>query len=113
MTAGAILQPTDTTLKRHGLTPELWLVMIEAQGWVCGACGTVPPSKRLNIDHEHVRGYWDMSAERKRKYHRGLVCYMCNKFRLARGATAENLLKASEYLRAYAERKARAASEAV
>jgi len=52
-----------------------------------------------------VRGYWDMQPERKRLYHRGLVCYMCNKFRLARGATAENLLKASEYLRAYQERK--------
>ncbi len=101
----AILRPTDPTLKRHGLTEELWRAMLDRQGGVCGACGKEPPSHKLNIDHEHVRGYWDMQPERKRLYHRGLVCYMCNKFRLARGATAENLLKASEYLRAYQERK--------
>jgi hypothetical protein len=104
----SILQPTDVTLKKHGLTPDEWRAMLDRQGGVCGACGTEPPSHRLNIDHEHVRGYWDMPAERKRKYHRGLVCYMCNKYRLARGATVDNLARASRYLANYAARKAEA-----
>lgn len=100
-----IQQPTDVTLKKHGLTSELWREMLDRQGGVCGACGHEPPSSRLNIDHEHIRGYAKMLAEKKREYHRGLLCYMCNKYRLARGSTVENLQGASDYLRRYEFKK--------
>ena len=105
-----IKQPTDVTLKRHGLTPEQWREMLDSQGGQCALCppGHLPPSLILNIDHEHVRGYWDMAPERKRKYHRGLVCYWHNKNFLARGASAELFDRAAAYLRAYDERKASA-----
>ena len=104
-----IIPPTAPTLKKHGLTLELWQELLGVQGGACGACGKVPKSNKLNIDHEHVRGYYSMEPELRRTFIRGLVCYMCNKFRLARGSTAENLLHASMYLRDYAERKANAA----
>jgi len=107
-----VRQPTDPTLKKHGLTPELWREMLDRQGGVCGACHRAPPSQKLNVDHEHVRGYYDMPPERRRQYHRGLICYMCNKFRLARGATVENLEGAAVYLRAYESRKVTANIEA-
>lgn len=116
-----VKQPTDPTLKKHGLCsedrkqakPELWQEMLDRQGGVCGACGSDPPSGILNIDHEHVRGYYQMPPERQRLYHRGLVCYLCNKFRLARGATIAQLEGGAAYLRAYAERKAARASAQV
>jgi len=100
-----ILVPTALTLKKHGLDEHAWRVILDRQRGVCGACGTLPPSLRLNLDHEHVRGYAKMSDENKRKYHRGLLCMMCNRYRLARGATFQNLQGAANYLRAYENRR--------
>jgi hypothetical protein len=103
-----IKEPTPATLKRHGLTVQQWREMLDRQDGQCSLCpaGHLPPSRILNIDHEHVRGYWDMQPERKRRYHRGLVCYWHNKNFLARGATPELFDRAAAYLRAYQERKA-------
>jgi hypothetical protein len=107
-----IKQPTSATLKRHGLTPEQWQEMLDRQGGQCSLCppGHLPPSNMLNIDHQHVRGYDQMPPERKRVYHRGLVCYWHNKNFLGRGASVDLFVRAAEYLRAYEERK-RAAAE--
>jgi hypothetical protein len=47
-----------------------------------------------------------MAPAKKRRYHRGLVCYWHNKNFLARGASAELFDRGAAYLRAYDERKA-------
>ncbi len=77
-----------------------------AQGMVCGVCGRLPASLRLNVDHEHVKGYAKLPPEQKRKHIRGLLCYVCNKFFAMRGMTAEKACRLARYLIKYSERSA-------
>jgi hypothetical protein len=108
-----IRQPLPATLRTHGLDAPAWRVMVEecpldrAGDATCMACGIKPKNLILNIDHEHVRGYKKGTDEFKRQHHRGLVCHMCNRYRLARGATARVLRMAADYLDAYTERRRR------
>jgi hypothetical protein len=104
-----IRQPLSGTLKTHGLDVEAWQLMadecpVDKDGNAgCMACEVRPKNLILNIDHEHVRGYKAGSDAFKRQHHRGLVCHMCNRYRLARGATARVLRAAADYLDAYRE----------
>ena len=104
-----IRQPLPVTLRNHGLDIPQWQRMIDAcprdshGNAGCMACGKRPKNLILNIDHEHVRGYKRGSDEFKQKHHRGLVCHMCNRYRLARGATPEVLHGAAIYLERYLE----------
>lgn len=100
-----IITPTPTTLNKYGLTWEMWFRILVRQKGACGACHKVPKSNRLVIDHEHVRGWKDMKTEDRPPYVRGLLCYMCNHYRLARGATIDNLQGAADYLRSYRDSK--------
>ncbi len=99
-----IQQPRLETLAKYGLTVGDWREILDRQGGVCGACKTLPPSHRLNIDHEHVKGWKTMPPEKRKQFVRGLLCYMCNHYRLARGATVFNLRGAADYLEAYENR---------
>jgi hypothetical protein len=103
-TDNAIITPTKATLSKYGLSVEAWQAMLDAQGGACGACGRVPPSRRLNIDHQHVRGWKTMDPVIRVTYVRGLLCYTCNSQRLARGATVANLRGAADYLERYQTR---------
>lgn len=105
MDDSVLLAPTEATLAKHGLDLDLWYEIALRQDFVCGACGTLPKNQRLNIDHEHVRGYYNMDPEDQRKYHRGLLCHMCNRYRLARGASVANLRGAADYLERYERRR--------
>jgi hypothetical protein len=114
----SIKRPSPATLDRYGFgcgpaaladTPyDDWFALLASQTGTCGACRHVPPALRLNVDHEHVRGWKDMPPEKRRIYVRGLLCYMCNHYRLARGATVDNLRGAADYLERYEERRAEA-----
>jgi hypothetical protein len=55
-------------LRKYGLTPENFELLLNRQGGVCAICGT-PPSqkKRLAVDHNHKTGAV-----------RGLLCDSCN-----------------------------------
>lgn len=97
--------PTSTTLKRYGLDETYWKTLLAEQDGKCGACHRVPSTKRLVIDHEHVRGWKQMPPEKRVLYVRGLLCWSCNHYRLARGATVENLHGAAEFLARYEERR--------
>lgn len=97
--------PTKVTLSKYGLTEESWQKILNRQQSVCGACGNLPPSARLAIDHEHVKGWKKMPPERRVDYVRGLLCYMCNHYRLARGSNVSNLAGAAQYLANYEWRK--------
>jgi len=101
----SITVPTKMTLNKYGLTPETWQVICDRQRGACGACGKVPKTNRLVIDHEHVRGWKAMPTKDRPQYVRGMLCYMCNHYRLARGATAANLRGAANYLDDYVIRK--------
>lgn len=103
--ASGFVCPTPATLKKYGLTAKDWQKILAAQGNMCGACGSVPTTKRLNIDHEHVRGWKKMEPERRKEYVRGLLCLLCNRYRLGKGATVENLRGAADYLQRYESRK--------
>lgn len=92
-------------MRKYGLTELGWLIILDRQDGKCGACGRVPKTLRLVTDHEHVRGWKKMKGPERAKYVRGLLCWTCNHYRLARGATPENLLGAANYLIAYEERK--------
>lgn len=97
--------PRQETLVKYGLTEADWMAILTRQGGHCGACHKVPTSKRMNIDHEHIRGWAKMKTADRKPFVRGLLCYMCNHYRLARGATVENLIGAGQYLNAYNARK--------
>ena len=110
-----IIIPTPPTLAKYALTEDDWKAHLEEQmrWWdsavgVCGECGKVPGPKRLHIDHAHVRGWKVMKPAERKQYVRGLICYMGNKFRLARGSNIENLQGAADYLRRYEARRANA-----
>lgn len=55
------------TLKKHGLTPEYYGLLLRAQKGVCAICGEPPKKRRLAIDHCHKTGRI-----------RGLLCGRCN-----------------------------------
>ena len=107
--------PTLPTLLKYGfgsgeaaLDPDPvqdWAKLLEAQGGVCGVCGRVPESGRMNIDHEHVKGWTNMPAEERRKYVRGIVCWFDNLYSLRKGMTVERALGVARYLKAYFDRK--------
>jgi hypothetical protein len=65
----------------------------------------VPKSGRLNVDHFHTKGWKNMAPARRKLYVRGLVCYFCNRFFLARGATPEKLRNGAAYLEEWASRR--------
>lgn len=102
-----IIEPTPATLKKYGLSLEAWRAIVNRQNGSCGACGRVPRTKRLVIDHEHVRGWKTMVPVERAKYVRGLLDWTCNHYRLARGATVANLMGAADYLRQYEARAER------
>lgn len=98
--------PSVKTLDKYGLTLSAWAELLQSQEGMCGVCGKEPNSGRLNIDHEHVKRWASKPPEERVKYVRGLACFMCNRYFLAKGATVARLQSAAEYLCAYETRKA-------
>jgi len=99
-----VVVPTTATLRKYGLDVRTWDVIGERQHWTC-PCGRKPGTGKFNIDHEHVRQWKAMRPEDRRLYVRGLVCWTCNMFTLAKGATADRLRLLAAYLDRYEERK--------
>lgn len=60
--------PSPETLRKHGITEEMWVDLYEYQEGLCGVCREEHPE--YVIDHDHKRG-----AQRVR----GLVGRMCNR----------------------------------
>ncbi len=87
------------------MTRRDWLALLNFQGGVCPVCEKAPPSGRFVIDHEHVRGWAKMPPERRRGCVRGLLCWTCNRYALARGMNITRANRIAWYLRAYADGK--------
>lgn len=100
-----IKEPSLATLKKYGLTLDDWVYMFEYQGCVCAVCKKPSGSGRYYIDHFHVQGFRKMKDENKKKYCRGILCYMCNRFYVAKGITVEKAKNVVTYLENFERRK--------
>lgn len=96
--------PTMGTLKKYGLTLDEWRAILKQQRGVCAICKRVPKSRRLAIDHQHVRGWKKMKPEERRKAVRGLCCFLCNGKCVSKWTTLERAQAVVEYFQAYAKR---------
>lgn len=90
--------PTPATLAKYGLTLEEWVAL--SPDGVCAICKAKPSTGRLVVDHQHIRGWKKKPPEERKKFVRGLLCWTCNYFICARGATPEKLRAAASYLEA-------------
>jgi hypothetical protein len=68
--------PRVRTLRKYGLTPEVYAQLFEEQGGACAICGREPVNFRLAVDHDH-----ECCPDRKTccaHCVRGLMCSNCN-----------------------------------
>jgi hypothetical protein len=99
-----IRTPTEATLRKYGLDVMLWASLWQAQGQICPVCGREPPSGRTVIDHEHVKGWKKMAGTDRKAFVRGICCWTCNRFFLARGMDTDKAANLYSYLVRYEER---------
>jgi hypothetical protein len=97
--------PSTATLKKYGLDVALWGAIARRQKGVCAVCGVLPESKMLQIDHEHRRGYANLSDEERRSWVRGLLCPYDNHYVVGRHKTPDRLKAAAKYLELFEKRK--------
>jgi hypothetical protein len=95
------LRPTLKTLAKYGLKEPDWDRMVSEQGGVCYVCQSLPKTRRLVIDHEHVRGWKKKPPKERSRYVRGLLCNRCNWQFLRRGLTYERSVRITQYLHQY------------
>jgi hypothetical protein len=95
-------KPSAKTLTKYGMTEVHWHNLASLQYFVCGVCGKLPPSGRLHIDHEHVKGWKKLPPDQRRRYVRGLACFRCNSQFMRRGLTLELAKSVVDYLEQYA-----------
>ena len=97
--------PSQGTLRRYGLCTRSWLAILEDQGNVCAICGRVPPSGRWVTDHEHVKGWKKMTPTERRKYVRGVLCFLCNGKCVSKHVTLERAINTVTYFKKYNKRR--------
>ena len=97
--------PAAATFKRYGITEGQWLGMLAEQGGVCPICQRVPPSGKMAVDHQHVRGWKRMTPGDRAKYVRGIVCVWCNRWMLHYSMTPAKAERVAAYLNAYEQRR--------
>jgi len=98
--------PTQTTLNKFGLTRLDFRMQLEAQGGTCAVCKKIPTTGRWYIDHEHVKNWKKLPPEKRKLYVRGILCYFCNRFYMAKAMTKEKAQNIIIYLEEYAIRQA-------
>jgi Recombination endonuclease VII. len=101
----AVLVPSPATLKKYGLSEAEWRAHLDFQGGVCFVCELEPKKGRLCIDHEHVKGWKKMPPEQRKRFVRGLLCWVCNSHYLFRGITVRRSQRVTEYLEVYSKRR--------
>lgn len=103
----ALVIPLGNTLEKYGLDALDYRMIYLSQGGVCPVCEKAPMTGRFYVDHAHVKGWKNMPPEKRKTFVRGLLCYFCNRFYLAKAiskAKAANIIK---YLDDYAIRQAK------
>lgn len=105
MSSDLIKTPSKATLAKYGLSEDEWRQMAVAQSFSCFICQKTPTTGRLCIDHEHVKGWKKMPPEQRKKFVRGLLCWVCNHYYAGRGINVAKAMRLVEYLRAYEARR--------
>lgn len=105
MTDMTCREPAPATLRKYGLTREAWKRLLYAQRGVCAICERLPDSKRLVIDHEHVKKWKRKPPAERARYVRLLACNWCNFNHLRRGMTARLAANIARSLAEYESRK--------
>ena len=101
------MTPRDRHLRtKYGITEEEYEAWLARQGGHCGICGNLPKTRRLAVDHQHIKGYKNLPPQEKRNYVRGICCFHCNWIMLSRGVTLEKAKGLVRYLEDYERRKA-------
>lgn len=71
-------QQDSRLYKTYGITLVEWKQLLKEQKGVCAVCKDLPGKGILCVDHIHVSGFKKMVPEEKKKYVRGLCCFLCN-----------------------------------
>lgn len=93
--------PSKATLKKYGLSAEAWIAIARRQDFQCFICQKTPSSGRLNVDHEHVKGWKKMTPEKRRLYVRALLCFVCNHRVMTRGMSLDKALRVVKLFESY------------
>lgn len=99
-----IVIPRQVTMDKYGYDEALYLEKLEKQNYKCPICGKTPSTGKFVIDHEHVKNYKKLPPELRRKHVRGILCYFCNRFYMAKAMTTEKAKNVIEYLGRYQAR---------
>ncbi len=102
-----VVYPREITLRKYGLTKEDYKEHWARSGGVCPICAKAPKNGRFNIDHEHVKGWSKMPPEKRKLYVRGLVCFFCNRYYLAKAININKAANIMDYLSNYELRQKR------
>lgn len=77
--AKEVRRPNEKRIKAiYGLSVLEWEEKLKKQKGVCGICKKIPPSGTLCVDHIHIKGYKTLPQSERKKYVRGLLCFLCN-----------------------------------
>ena len=95
--------PTPATLKKYGLTEQDYTTIWISQNGQCPICGN-PLTKRTNIDHFHVKNWKKLSADERKKYVRGILCFFCNKYYLGKAISVKKARKVVIYLQKFEDK---------
>lgn len=84
---------------KYGITLQEYDKMFRSQGRVCWICKRPPGRISLSVDHQHTLGEKSKSAEYRRQYVRGIICWRCNSGLQKFKDNADVLTRAGEYIR--------------
>jgi hypothetical protein len=74
--------------KKHGITPERRVEILDEQNWLCAICEKELHNDRFtHLDHDHVTGKI-----------RGMLCHLCNTSLGHFGDNVEGMLRVIRYL---------------
>ena len=84
MTPSQLAPPSKTTLRKYGITEDMWYTFGDFVDWRCPICQrNFTEALRPVIDHEHgIKNWKKMKPELRSKFVRGLTCNYCNRFRI-------------------------------
>ncbi len=85
---------------KYGITLAERDQIIRNQDYKCACCGELFGQKRIYIDHKHEIGYLKMEAKQKKLFIRAAVCFICNKFLIAKN-TLKTIDMVYDYLQKY------------
>ena len=84
---------------RYGITATEYDTILALQQGGCAICGTLPKTRRLSVDHLHVKQDKQHRGVECRTRVRGLLCYKCNTGLEKFKDNTEILARAIKYLR--------------